>query len=204
MTIATYKSRVLPIFAVFIALAGIFAYLSQFLSPDTQRIAQLFWVFLLIISLFTRAYKKIGAIIATLMVIFSGVVLGPGIDYIVNNGGEGIIAVSFISTCLLFILLSFIAIRSNDQYLSWGRYLSIGLIISILASIINIFILSSLFEAIISSIILIIFLGFVLFDTENILRNYEENDYIYAALNLFYDFINIFIRIIDFLNSIRK
>ncbi|MEI7603484.1 MAG: Bax inhibitor-1 family protein [bacterium] len=205
MTINTYKSKVLPIFAFFIAISGIGAYFSQFLSPNTQRIALISWIFIVVLSLIVRVFlKKLSGIICTVLVVLTGIILGPGINYIANTlGGEMLIAQALGITALAFIVLSVVAIRSGDQYLSWGKYLFFSLIIAILASIVNVFILSNMLQAIISTVILVIFLGFVLYDTQNILKNYSDDDYFNAATTLYFDFVNIFIYVLDFLDSIR-
>ena len=82
-----------------------------------------------------------------------------------------------------------------------------GLIALIICTIINIFLNNTSFDFIISVIGILLFIGYVAYDIQVILRSHdldaipEENLAIYGALQLYLDFINIFI---DLLNIIGK
>ena len=70
--------------------------------------------------------------------------------------------------------------------------------------ILNMFIKSSSFDFVISVVSVLIFIGFTAYDVQRVLRLYdnnvlpEENLAIYGALQLYLDFINLFIRLIEF------
>ena len=74
----------------------------------------------------------------------------------------------------------------------------------ILCGIINIFIGSSSLDFIISTIAVIVFLGYTAYDVKMIMNSDkfiaipEENIAIYGAFQLYLDFINLFIRLIQF------
>jgi FtsH-binding integral membrane protein len=66
------------------------------------------------------------------------------------------------------------------------------------------FIASSAFGFAISVAALLLFSGFVLYDTSNIIRRYPTNEYIAGALSLYLDAFNIFLALLRILNSGRR
>ena len=88
-----------------------------------------------------------------------------------------------------------------------SSYLVIGLFAVIICSIINIFLKSTGFEMLISIVTIIIFLGLTAADIQKIQRLEgiipEENLPIYGALELYLDFINIFIELLKFFGKAK-
>ena len=79
-----------------------------------------------------------------------------------------------------------------------------GLIIVVLSVLLNIFIVSSAFGFAISVAVLLLFSGFVLYDTSNIIKRYPTNEYIAGALSLYLDAFNIFLALLRILNAGRR
>jgi FtsH-binding integral membrane protein len=84
---------------------------------------------------------------------------------------------------------------------SWGQFLLIGLIAIIIASIVNIFIGSTVAQMTISALAIIIFLGLTAYDTQQIREIVSsENsgrEEIIGALTLYLNFINIFLSLLQ-------
>ena len=84
-----------------------------------------------------------------------------------------------------------------------------ALIIGIVLSVINIFLGNSTLDIILDWVILLIFFGITIYDMNNIKNlQYEEGInqeklYIYGAMQLYLDFINIFIRILSIFGDTR-
>ena len=78
-----------------------------------------------------------------------------------------------------------------------------------ICTLINLFLGSSTFDLIISVVTILVFLGFTAYDVQNILRLYESNMLpddnlaIYGALDLYLDFINLFLQFIQFFGKSR-
>ena len=95
---------------------------------------------------------------------------------------------------------------------SWGSFLFMGLIGIIIASVVNIFLGSGTMSLVISIIGVLIFTGLTAFDTQKIKEWYAETDgadvmakkAIYGALNLYLDFINLFLFILRFMGASRN
>jgi FtsH-binding integral membrane protein len=78
----------------------------------------------------------------------------------------------------------------------------IGLIAIIIASIINIFIGSSLMAMVVSALAIIIFLGLTAYDTQKIREQimysgFDDSAEISGALTLYLDFINLFLNLLN-------
>lgn len=117
------------------------------------------------------------------------------------------IMIVFLITALMFGMFSFVGYATKTDLTKIGTYLFIGLIAIIVSTIINIFIGNSMFEIIICSISILIFLGFTVYDIKKIksLESVidEDNLAIYGALQLYLDFINIFIDLLRLFGNSR-
>ena len=109
---------------------------------------------------------------------------------------------TFLITAVVFGICALVGKTTKLDLTKMGSYLMIGLIGVILCSIVNVFLKSSGFEMLLSIITIIIFLGLTAYDVQKIQRLEgiipEENLPIYGALELYLDFINIFIELLRF------
>ena len=113
----------------------------------------------------------------------------------------GSIVTAFMGAAVLFGTMSFYGYFTKTSLDSWGKYLFVGLIAIIIASIINIFLGSTLFQMVISAAAIVIFLGLTAYDTQDIREQVsvstDNNVEIMGALRLYLDFINIFIHLLQ-------
>lgn len=80
-----------------------------------------------------------------------------------------------------------------------------GLIVVILAGVLNALLVgSTAFGFAVAAATLLLFAGFVLYDTSNIIRRYPTNEYVAGALSLYLDAFNIFLALIRILNAGRR
>jgi modulator of FtsH protease len=109
---------------------------------------------------------------------------------------------AFLLATLMFGgLTGYVAVSKKDfSYL--GSALTMGIIVIIGASILNIFLGSSVLGLAIASVGLILFGGYVLYDTSRILRSEERNP-VSGAMQLYMDFLNIFLFLLRILGSRR-
>ena len=110
----------------------------------------------------------------------------------------------FLITAIVFAIFALIGATTKLDLTKMGTYLLMGLIGIIICGVINIFVGSSSFDFILSVIGVILFLGYTAYDVKLIMHSDkfamipEENLAIYGALELYLDFINLFIRLIEF------
>ncbi len=113
----------------------------------------------------------------------------------------GSIVSAFMSAAVLFGVMSVYGYFTKKNLDSIGQFMFIGLIAIIIASIINIFIGSTVFQMVISAIAVIVFLGLTAYDTQKIREMVSvDNDgkmEIAGALTLYLDFINLFLSLLQ-------
>ena len=119
--------------------------------------------------------------------------------FVVYNLGS--IVSAFMSAAILFGVMSFYGYFTKKNLDSIGQYLFVGLISIIIASIVNIFIGSTVMQMVISAIAVIVFLGLTAYDTQKIREMVSvDNDgkaEIMGALSLYLDFINLFLSLLQ-------
>ncbi len=119
--------------------------------------------------------------------------------FIVYNMGS--IVSAFMSGAILFGVMSFYGYFTKKDLTSVGQFLFVGLIAIIIASIVNIFIGSSVLQMVISAIAVLVFLGLTAYDTQKIreMVSYENDGKleIWGALTLYLDFINLFLSLLQ-------
>jgi FtsH-binding integral membrane protein len=91
-----------------------------------------------------------------------------------------------------------IATVSKRDFSFLGKFLFVGLVILIVASLANLFFQVPALSLTISAVAVLIFSMYLLHDVSNIVRGGETN-YITATLNLFLDLFNIFISLLNIL-----
>jgi FtsH-binding integral membrane protein len=90
-----------------------------------------------------------------------------------------------------------------------GKYAFVALIAICIASIVNIFIGSTVMQMVISALAIIIFLALTAYDTQNIREtvsseNSTYGDEVSGALTLYLNFINIFIHLLQLFGIMNK
>ena len=119
------------------------------------------------------------------------------------------IAQTFLVTAIAFAGLSLYGYTTKKDLSGMGTFLMMGLIV---ASIVNIFLASSAMAFAISVIGVLIFAGLTAYDTQNIKNTYVAHAVhgdtewlgkaaIMGALNLYLDFINMFMFLLQFLGN---
>jgi modulator of FtsH protease len=137
----------------------------------------------------------------------SGVIISPTLFAIahgyIRGTGPGVIYDALFLTSLVFGALTAYVFITKKDFSYMGASLMIGLFMVIGISVVNLFVQSSTIDLALSSIIVILFSGFILYDTSRILRNAHEIPPTLAALNLYLDFLNLFMAILRLLSRSR-
>ena len=113
----------------------------------------------------------------------------------------GSIVSAFMGAAVLFGVMSFYGYFTKQSLDSMGKFMIVGLIAIIIASIVNIFIGSSVMAMVISTLAIIIFLGLTAYDTQKIREELSVDTTpaaeVSGALTLYMDFINLFINLLQ-------
>jgi FtsH-binding integral membrane protein len=113
----------------------------------------------------------------------------------------GSIVSAFMGAAILFGVMSGYGYFTKQSLDSVGKFMFVGLIAIIIASIVNIFIGSTVMQMVISALAIIIFLGLTAYDTQKLREelSVETSDVaeVRGALTLYMDFINLFLNLLQ-------
>lgn len=113
----------------------------------------------------------------------------------------GSIVSAFMGAAILFGVMSFYGYFTKRSLESLGQFMFVGLIAIVIASIVNIFIGSSVMAMVISALAIIIFLCLTAYDTQQIREMVSVDTSpaveVSGALTLYMDFINLFINLLQ-------
>jgi len=113
----------------------------------------------------------------------------------------GSIVSAFMGAAILFGVMSFYGYFTKRSLDSMGKFMIVGLIAIIIASIVNIFIGSTVMQMVISALAIIIFLGLAAYDTQKIREEISVETStaveVRGALILYMDFINLFLNLLQ-------
>jgi len=145
--------------------------------------------------------EKVSKPVATLMLYsFAGLMgLSFATIFVVYNMGS--IVTAFMGAAVLFGVMSFYGYFTKKDLSSIGQMMFVGLIAIVIASVINVFIGSTVFQMVISAIAIIVFLGLTAYDTQRIREmlsvDQTGNAEIAGALSLYLNFINLFLSLLQ-------
>lgn len=114
-----------------------------------------------------------------------------------RNGGQ-LVGLAGGMTAAIFFAMAAIATVSKRDFSFLGKFLFVGLILLIVASLANLFLHVPALSVTVSAIAVLIFSMYLLHDVSAIVRGGETN-YITATLNLFLDVYNIFVSLLNIL-----
>lgn len=153
--------------------------------------------------IFSLLFRKLSATIVTLL--FFGYSILTGVTFSVLLAVYDItsIAYAFIASAAIFGALAYIGKNTDKDLTKLGTILSVTLVVGIVLTLINFFVGNTMLDIFLNWVILFIFMGFTVYDM-NKLTNLAEMGYddqnklhIYGAMELYLDFINIFLRILQ-------
>jgi modulator of FtsH protease len=148
----------------------------------------------------TALRNSIWGVIALLGFTFlAGLFLGPILQVALHlRNGAQLIGIAAGGTGVIFFSLATIATVTKKDFSFMGKFLFIGLILLIVASLANLFLHIPALMLTISAIAVMIFSAYILFDVSRIVRGGETN-YVMATLALYLDIYNLFINLLNLL-----
>ena len=129
----------------------------------------------------------------------AGVFLGPILQYALHlRNGAQLVGMAAGGTGLIFFSLATLATVTKKDFSFMGKFLFIGLILLVVASLANIFFAIPAMSLTISAIAVLIFSAYILYDISQIIHGGETN-YVMATLTLYLDIYNIFVNLLSLL-----
>ncbi|MEW9899745.1 Bax inhibitor-1/YccA family protein [Chitinivorax sp. PXF-14] len=114
-----------------------------------------------------------------------------------SNGGT-LIALAAGGTGIIFSSLAALATITKKDFSFMGKFLFIGLILLVIASLANLFFAIPALALTISAIAVLIFSAYILYDVSQIVNGGETN-YVMATLQLYLDIYNVFVNLLNLL-----
>lgn len=169
----------------------------------------LFWgliigEFALVMAIY-GAIGKLSATAATLLFVLYSIVNGATLSVIFLAYTMTSIASVFFITAGTFAVMAFIGYTTKTDLTSFGKMLMMGLIGIILATVVNIFIGSSMLNMMVSYVGVVVFVGLTAYDSQKIknllyqVDNMSEEAQklaLLGSLTLYLDFINLFLMLL--------
>lgn len=213
-----YMVSVYNFMAIALGISGLVA----FLTASSPSLMQLFfgtplaWLVMLaplgFVFFFSYKLNSISAEKAKNYLWIYSALMGLSLStiFVIYTGAS--IARVFFITASVFGAMSLYGYSTKKDLTGLGSFLIMGLIGLIIASLVNIFLKSSAFEFAISLIGVLIFIGLTAYDSQRIKQTYYhfsgDNEMVskmavLGALNLYMDFINLFLMMLRFFGERR-
>ena len=158
---------------------------------------------LAVVLIFSLLFKKLSPTAVTVLFFTYAFINGFTLSVIFVAYEMTSIVYAFAGTSALFGVLALIGYKTDKDISNWGTILTVALLIGIVLTIINIFVGSTMLDIALDWAILLIFFGLTIYDMNKIKLMQQagfcedEKLYVYGAMELYLDFINIFLRILS-------
>ena len=129
----------------------------------------------------------------------AGFFLGPMLQHAfkLRNGAELVGLAGGMTGVILFTMAGIATVTKKD-FSFMGKFLFIGMILLVLASLANLFLQIPALQLTVSAVAVLIFSAYILYDVSNIIHGGETN-YVMATVNLYLDIYNIFVSLLNLL-----
>jgi modulator of FtsH protease len=151
---------------------------------------------------FAIAANRNSAIGVALLLLMTGILgwwLGPILNYaLAMKNGMALVGYAAVGTGVIFASMAMIAATTKRDYSFMGKFLFVGMIALVLASIANMFLQIPALSLAISTLVIVVFSLFLLYDLQRIIRGGETN-YVMATTGVYMSLFNIFANLLHLL-----
>jgi modulator of FtsH protease len=146
--------------------------------------------------------SSVGIALLLLMTGLLGWWLGPilSVALAMNNGGM-LVGYAAGGTGVIFFAMGAIAATSKRDFSFMAKFLQVGMLTLLVAMIANMFLQIPAFALAISSLVIIVFSMFLVYDLQRIMRGGEDN-YIMATTGVYMSLFNIFANLLNILMAL--
>ena len=164
----------------------------------------------IVVILFSFLFRKLPYQVVALLYFVYAMINGLTLSTIFYTFELNSIVYLFFAASIIFAIFSYIGTKTDKDLSNWSTLLTPVLIVGVILSIINlVFLHSSVLDIALDWIILLVFFGITVYDVNRLtsLQNEEyaneEKLHIYFAMQLYLDFINIFLRLLSIFGKSR-
>ena len=131
-----------------------------------------------------------------------GMLLGPILQAALNlSNGAQLIGLAAGGTAISFLTLSAIASSTKRDFSFMGKFLTIGMVLVIVAILANFFFKIPALSLTISAVVVMLMAGFILYEINQIVRGGQTN-YIMATMSIYISLHNMFTHLLSLLMSL--
>lgn len=165
---------------------------------------------LVAVLVFSFLFRKLSPTVAGIVYFIYAFLNGITLSTIFAVYELNSIVLIFIATAAIFGILAYIGYKTQRSLTDWRTILTVLLIVGIIASLINLALQNSTLDLLLTWGILILFGAFTIYDMNKLKELAQDESleqeklYIYGALQLYLDFINIFLRLLRLFASRRN
>lgn len=143
-----------------------------------------------------------GVVLLLVLTGFMGLMLGPILQVALGlaNGAQ-IVCLAAGGTAAIFMVLAGIATTSKRDFSFMGKFLMVGIVLVILASLANLFFQIPALALTLSAVSVLLFSGFILYDVSRVVNGGETN-YVMATLSIYLDIYNLFVNLLQLLMAL--
>lgn len=146
--------------------------------------------------------STLGVVLLLGLTFVMGWFLGPILQYALHlSNGAQLVGMAAGGTGAIFLTLAGIATVTKKDFSFMGKFLMVGLVLLIIASLANLFFQVPVASLAISAVAILVFSGYILYDVSRIVNGGETN-YVMATLALYLDIYNIFVNLLNILISL--
>ncbi len=185
-------------FSLLLAAGGAYAVWSMNLAPQMYLPLTLVEFGLILAMTVFRRRATVNPLLVYIFAIVSGATTVPIMQWAVHTThGTSVIYNALGATGAIFFAMAWYGNSSQRNLAGWSTFLFMGLFGALIASFIGIFLTHSpLFNVMLSAVVVVVMTGLVAYDINQIKLNWRAYDVNVATLNLYLDFLNLFVNIL--------
>ncbi|HNV71387.1 MAG TPA: Bax inhibitor-1 family protein [Candidatus Ozemobacteraceae bacterium] len=209
MSEQAFMTRVLPYFGAGLLITALGGHLSLRLFAQIFSMPLLLGLSVLnLIMYFVLMWQRftpgLNVTLYYLYTFINGLLLGPLLMAARISGGNILIVQALGITALAFFAITAWVRFTGKDFSGLRPFLVTGLMVVIGAMIVNMFVGGSGLYLGISILSAFLFMGFIAYDMSNIMLKYREEEFILATIQLYLDFLNLFIAVLRILISLSN
>jgi FtsH-binding integral membrane protein len=171
-------------------------------SPIISTVVMLAAVIGLQFGIAANRNSGIGVALLLLMTGLLGWWLGPILNVALSlKNGMALVGYAAVGTGVIFLGMGTIAATAKRDFSFMGKFLFVGMIALLLAMVANMFLQIPALALTISTLVIVVFSLFLLYDLQRIIRGGETN-YIMAATGVYMSLFNIFVNLLQILMAL--
>ncbi|MEO6986975.1 MAG: Bax inhibitor-1/YccA family protein [Paralcaligenes sp.] len=165
-------------------------------NPGTSAIIFLAGAFGLMFLVERNKNNSMGVVLLLAFTFFMGVMLSQLLGRIMGlTNGAQLIMLAFGGTAVVFGAMASIATTTKRDFTHLQKFLFIGVVVLIVASLANIFLQLPALMLTVSVMAIVIFSAFLLVDLQRVINGGETN-YVTATLAIYLDLYNVFVNLL--------